>query len=84
MSKIDKLMVFHVISKMKKISNFDFEPIKLQNQYEICYIFRQSLRMENSNEYCFFILLLFHTCRRQETNILSPEGLRMSNSAVYY
>ena len=29
-------------------------------------------------------ILLFHTCQRQETNILSPEGLRMSNSAVYY
>jgi hypothetical protein len=29
-------------------------------------------------------LLLFHTCRRQETYILSPEGLHMSNSAVYY
>ena len=26
--------------------------------------------------------LLFHTCRRQETNISSPEGLFMSDSAV--
>jgi hypothetical protein len=32
----------------------------------------------------FVIFLLFHTCRRQETNISSPEGLFMSDSAVYY
>jgi hypothetical protein len=31
------------------------------------------------------VFLLFHTRRRQETNIFkSPEGLHMSNSAVYY
>jgi len=29
-------------------------------------------------------LLLFHTCQRQETNIKSPVGPHMSNSAVYY
>ena len=28
-------------------------------------------------------LLLFHNYSRQETNILSPEGLSMSNSVVY-
>ena len=29
-------------------------------------------------------LLLFHNYSRQETNILSPEGLSMSNSVVYW
>ena len=30
---------------------------------------------------CYY--LLFHIYSRQETNILSPEGLSMSNSVVY-
>jgi len=29
------------------------------------------------------VILLFHNYSRQETNILSPEGLSMSNSVVY-
>jgi hypothetical protein len=35
-------------------------------------------------KFIFFFVFLFHTCRRQETNISSPEGLFMSDSAVYY
>jgi hypothetical protein len=40
----------------------------------------------SSNELAFFSIqrnLLFHSYSRQETNMISPEGLPMSNSVVY-
>ena len=42
-----------------------------------------SLALKSNKFEIFNLLLLFHNYSRQETNILSPEGLSMSNSVVY-
>jgi hypothetical protein len=44
---------------------------------KICLIYEFLFKM-------YIILLLFHNYSRQETNILSPESLSMSNSVETY
>jgi hypothetical protein len=82
-----KLKNFPLNDNISIQGNFFLKVPQLSFLYVI-YLDFLVMELEKKLHFIFFqkshLYLLFHTCRRQETNISSPEGLFMSDSAVYY